>query len=163
MRQLWAPWRMAYVTGDAESSTDCFICDAVAAPSDAAWLVVERTKLTITLLNRFPYSSGHLMVAPARHAEDPRQLDAAEGGAMFGAAQRALAALDDAMHPNGFNVGLNLGSAAGGSVDHLHLHVVPRWAGDTNFMPVLGEVKVIPEHLEATAANLRDAFSRISA
>lgn len=153
---------MAYVTGEAEASTGCFICDAVAAQDDAASLVVERTPVTITLLNRFPYSSGHLMVAPVRHASDPRDLDAAEGSALFSGAQRALAALDSAMHPNGFNLGLNLGSPAGGSVDHLHLHVVPRWAGDTNFMPVLGEVKVIPEHLEATAAKLRDAFSRIS-
>ena len=161
VKQLWAPWRMAYVAGDAPSSGGCFICDAVAGGDGPGSLVVERAPVTITMLNRYPYSSGHLMVAPTRHASDPRELSAGEGGAVFGAAQRALEALDQAMHPAGFNLGLNLRSPAGGSVEHLHLHVVPRWTGDTNFMPVLADVKVIPEHLEATAATLREAFRRL--
>lgn len=158
MKQLWAPWRMAYVTGESTSSGGCFICAAIASDDDDASLIVARGLLTITLLNRFPYSSGHVMVAPSRHVSDPRELNAEQGAALFSATQRALSALDAAMHPGGFNIGLNLGDAAGGSVDHLHLHVVPRWTGDTNFMPVLGEVKVIPDHLETTAAKLRDAF-----
>jgi ATP adenylyltransferase len=149
---------MAYIAGDVAPSGDCFICDAIGAPQDDASLVVERAPLTITLLNRFPYSSGHVMIAPLRHASDPRQLNSDEGAAVFSGAQRSLSALEAALHPGGFNVGLNLGAAAGGTVEHLHLHVVPRWTGDTNFMPALGEVKVIPEHLEATAAKLREAF-----
>lgn len=161
MKQLWAPWRMAYVGGDGEPKSGCFLCDAIAGADDDASLVVERAALTVTLLNRFPYSSGHVMVVPRGHASDPRDLNADEGAAVFAGAQRALAALDDSMHPDGFNLGFNLGAAAGGSVDHLHLHVVPRWSGDTNFMPVLGDVKVLPEHLQATAAHLRDAFRRL--
>lgn len=162
MKQLWAPWRMAYVSADATSPGACFLCDAIAGSGEAATLVVDRTQRTITLLNRFPYSSGHLMVVPQRHVSDLRELDADEGGALFVELQRALHAVDEAMHPGGYNIGLNLGTAAGGSVDHLHLHVVPRWGGDTNFMPVLADVKVLPEHLEATAARLREAFANLA-
>jgi ATP adenylyltransferase len=163
MKQLWAPWRMAYVAGDEPDDGTCFICAARDATGAAGRLVVERAEQTVTLLNRFPYSPGHVMVAPARHVTDPRDLDGQEGGAMFSAMQRAMRALSAAMNPDGFNAGLNLGSAAGSSIDHLHLHVVPRWGGDTNFMPVLGDVKVIPEHLEATAAKLRDAYEALDA
>jgi ATP adenylyltransferase len=152
---------MSYVGGDTPSKEDeCFLCAVLGGGDDITALVVERAPRTITMLNRFPYSSGHLMVVPQRHARDPRELDLEDGGALFAASQRALSALEDAMHPDGFNVGLNVGTAAGGSVDHLHLHVVPRWAGDTNFMPVLDDVKVIPEHLAATAARLREAFGK---
>ena len=162
MRQRWAPWRMAYVEGDATPRTGCFLCDAITGGDDASPLVVERAGGTITMLNRFPYSSGHVMVAPHRHVPDPRDLTEAEGHAMFSAGQRALRAIDAAMHPEGYNVGFNLGAAGGASVDHLHLHVVPRWAGDTNFMPVLGDVKVLPEHLEATAKRLREAYGTLA-
>ena len=158
MRQLWAPWRMAYVTGESGVPEGCFIC-AATVPGSSDSLVVERAELTITLLNRFPYSSGHLMVAPRRHAADPRELSPEEGLAVLAATRRALDAITRKMAPGGFNVGLNLGSAAGASVDHLHLHVVPRWGSDTNFMPVLADVKVLPEHLEVTAARLREALA----
>ena len=158
MKQLWAPWRMAYVGGESPDARGCFLCDAIADADTESSLVVARGPLTITLLNRFPYSSGHVMVVPTRHVHDPRELDAAEGAALFAGAQFALAAIDTALHPDGFNMGLNLGAAAGGSVEHLHLHVVPRWTGDTNFMPVLGDVKVLPEPLETTATKLREAF-----
>jgi len=163
MKQLWAPWRMAYVGGDESDDGTCFICAARDSKGPAAQLVVERGELTVTLLNRFPYSPGHLMVAPARHVTDPRDLDSRDGAAMFAAVQRAMRALSAAMTPDGFNAGLNLGSAAGSSIDHLHLHVVPRWGGDTNFMPVLADVKVIPEHLEATAAKLQQAYEALNA
>ncbi|MBV8196256.1 MAG: HIT domain-containing protein [Candidatus Dormibacteraeota bacterium] len=152
---------MAYVSGETQSASDCFLCDAVAGNGDAANLVVDHTARTITLLNRFPYNSGHVMVAPVRHTGDPRDLNDDEGAAFFRALQRALRAIDAALHPDGFNTGLNLGGAAGGSVSHLHEHVVPRWSGDTNFMPVVGEVKVLPEHLESTAARLREAFAAL--
>ena len=161
MKQLWAPWRMAYVGGEAPASSGCFLCDAVAGDDDAATLVVDRAGSTITMLNRFPYNSGHVMVVPHRHVADPRDLTAGEGAALFAATQRGFSALEAAMHPDGYNVGLNLGAAAGGSVEHLHLHVVPRWSGDTNFMPVIGDVKVLPEHLEATATRLREAYAAL--
>ena len=162
MRQLWAPWRMAYVAGERPAAGSCFLCDAIDGDDDDALLVVERAPLTISLLNRFPYNSGHLMVVPRRHVSDLRELNPDEGAALLTGVQRALRAFDETLHPDGYNVGFNLGAAAGGSADHLHQHVVPRWTGDTNYMPVLGDVKVIPEHLQATAATLRQAFGRIS-
>jgi ATP adenylyltransferase len=143
MRQLWAPWRMDYVTGTDPPPEGCFICAAAASGAERG-LVVERAERTLTLMNRFPYSSGHVMVAPRRHAPDLRDLTAEESLAIMAATQRALDALSSVMQPGGFNVGFNLGAAAGASVDHLHLHVVPRWASDTNFMPVLADVKVLP-------------------
>lgn len=162
MRQLWAPWRMTYVTADAAPAGGCLLCEALAGGGEAAPFVVDRAPHTITVLNRYPYSSGHLMVVPHRHVADVRELGADEGAALFTELQRALRALDETMHPGGYNIGLNAGRVAGGSVDHLHLHVVPRWDGDTNFMPVLADVKVLPEHLEATAARLREAFSTLA-
>jgi ATP adenylyltransferase len=157
MRQLWAPWRMAYVTGTDPAPEGCFICAADGSGADDV-LVVERAKLTLTLMNRFPYSSGSVLVAPRRHAADLRGLTPEECLALMAATQRALDAIARVMQPGGFNVGFNLGAAAGASVDHLHLHVVPRWASDTNFMPVLADVKVLPEHLEVSAARLREAL-----
>jgi ATP adenylyltransferase len=149
---------MAYVSGDSPAPEGCFICAAAGAgPEDS--LLVERAERTVTLLNRFPYSSGHVMVAPRRHAADLRDLGPEECLALLQAAQRALDALSAVMHPGGFNVGFNLGAAAGASVDHLHLHVVPRWGSDTNFMPVLADTKVLPEHLEVTARRLREALA----
>jgi len=158
MRQLWAPWRMAYVTGTSPAPGGCFICGA-AGPGPDDGLVIERAEWTLTLMNRFPYSSGHVMVAPRRHASDLRGLSTEEGLALLEATQRALDAISGVMQPGGFNVGFNIGAAAGASVDHLHLHVVPRWGSDTNFMPVLADVKVLPEHLEVTAARLREALA----
>ena len=121
--------------------------------------VVERASLTVALLNRHPYSPGHVLIAPARHVADPTDLRDDEAAAVFAALQRALVASRRAMNPAGFNIGFNLGSSAGASVAHLHLHAVPRWEGDTNFMPVIGGVKVLPEALEDTAANLRKGYA----
>ncbi len=158
MRRLWAPWRMSYVSGEETAEDGCFLCRAGDRGSPEDGLVVELAARTVTVANRFPYSSGHVVVAPRRHATGLEELAPEEGAAILAAAQRAIAALSLVMRPEGFNVGFNLGRAAGASIDHLHLHVVPRWGGDTNFMPVLADVKVLPEHLEATAARLREAL-----
>jgi len=153
---------MTYVsTGPSTPDGGCFLCQAADESGPDSSLVVDRAELTLTLLNRFPYSSGHLMIVPVRHAPDLVSLSADEGAAVFAATQRAISALTEAMHPGGFNIGVNQGTAAGASVEHVHQHVVPRWGGDTNFMPVLGDVKVLPEHLETTAVNLRAAFDRL--
>ncbi len=153
---------MTYVSsGPDPADAGCFLCAAAAASASDASLVVDRDELTFTLLNRYPYSSGHLMIVPLRHAPDLVSLSSDEGTAMFAATQRAVRALTEAMHPGGYNIGINQGAAAGASVEHVHLHVVPRWGGDTNFMPVLGDVKVLPEHLETTAVDLRAAFKRL--
>jgi ATP adenylyltransferase len=152
---------MAYVSAaSSESGDDCFLCAAAAGRADQD-LVVDRGKLVFILMNRFPYTSGHLMVVPIRHAAGVMAMTLEEGAAVFTATQRAVRVLSDAMHPDGFNIGVNQGSAAGASTEHVHVHVVPRWAGDTNFMPVLGDVKVLPQDLETTAANLREAFVRL--
>jgi ATP adenylyltransferase len=152
---------MAYVA-TASSGTDegCFLCAAAAGTADQS-LVVDRGTLVFTLMNRFPYTSGHLMTVPVRHAAGVLAMTPDEGAAIFAATRRAMIVLAEAMHPDGFNIGINQGSAAGASAEHVHQHVVPRWSGDTNFMPVLGDVKVLPEDLETTAANLREAFVRL--
>jgi ATP adenylyltransferase len=153
---------MTYVSSGPDPSDDsCFLCVAAAGEGPDASLVVDREALTVTLLNRYPYSSGHLMVVPVRHTPDLVSLTTEEGAAVFAATQRAIRGLTEALHPGGFNIGVNQGSAAGASVEHVHVHVVPRWGGDTNFMPVLGDVKVLPELLETTAVNLRAAFDRL--
>jgi ATP adenylyltransferase len=156
-RQLWAPWRLEYVQS-ADEERGCVFCDA-AAGGDEHGLVVHRGELAFVLLNRFPYSSGHLMAAPYRHGASFTDLRDDEALELHRLAAEAVDALAAAMHPEGYNVGWNLGRVAGaGILDHVHLHVVPRWGGDTNFMPVLADVKVIPEHLAATRRKLAAAW-----
>ena len=150
---LWAPWRLEYVAS-ADDQPSCVFCRAAAAP-DADALIVHRGELAFVMLNRFPYSSGHLMVAPFRHLGDLSLLSAEEASEVHVLTVRALEVLGGAYRPDGFNIGWNLGRSAGaGVVDHVHEHVVPRWQGDTNFMPVLADVRVIPEHLQATQDRL---------
>ena len=158
MDRLWAPWRSDYVS-DGSPKGGCFLC--AAATGEEASLVVSTDRQTVTLLNRFPYNTGHLMVAPQRHVAD--LVDAGDdlAAAMMVGARRAIRAAQAALNPDGFNVGVNLGAAAGASIEHVHLHVVPRWSGDTNFMPVAGAVKVLPELLEETAERLRKAFTAL--
>ena len=160
-RPLWAPWRIEYIKGPKPDG--CIFCAAVAAGDDADARVIDRGKHCLTLLNAFPYSSGHLMVAPNRHVGDLDACRTDEVNELMALAQRAIRALREVSAPDGFNVGLNLGKVAGaGFEDHLHLHVVPRWNGDTNFMPVLAGVHVIPEALDATRSALADAVRRLT-
>ena len=157
MRELWAPWRLEYVQS-ADEEPGCVFCRAEAA-SDEDGLVVHRGKRAIVLLNKYPYASGHLMVAPVRHEGELGDLTDEEALELHRLASAALGALAQTMRPQGFNLGWNLGRIAGaGVVDHVHLHVVPRWAGDTNFMPVLADVKVLPESLAATREKLAAAW-----
>jgi ATP adenylyltransferase len=157
MRQLWAPWRLEYIQR-AEEDAACVFCRAAAA-ADEDGLVVHRGELAFVLLNRFPYSSGHLMVAPFRHEAEFGGLSGDEALEVHRLASLSLGALAHAMRPQGFNLGWNLGRIAGaGVVDHVHLHIVPRWAGDTNFMPVLADVKVMPEALAETWKKLAGAW-----
>ncbi len=144
---------------DAGSHDGCFLC-AVAAGADDP-LVVARDGRTVTMLNRYPYNTGHLMVAPTEHVPDLVAAGDDGAAALMVSARRAMRAVQLAMRPDGFNVGVNHGSAAGASVEHVHMHVVPRWNGDTNYMPVIGGTKVLPELLEETAARLRTAFASV--
>jgi ATP adenylyltransferase len=160
-RPLWAPWRLEYVRAD--KSGRCPFCDAAAQGDDRRSLVVERGVRCVTMLNAYPYASGHVMVLPRRHVAQLQELDAEEVGELMQLTQRAIRALSEAMAPHGFNVGLNLGEAAGAGVaDHLHQHVVPRWSGDTNFMPVIADTRVLPEALEATRARLAAVLARLA-
>ncbi len=151
---------MEYIGGEPEPG--CLFCRALAAPvvEDLANLVVWRPPRALVMLNRFPYNSGHVMVAPAAHEGSPDQLVDRDALALHRALGRTLQVLRRELRPHGFNLGANLGRTAGAGIpDHYHLHVVPRWEGDTNFMPVLGSVKVVNEHLLRTAEKLRQAFS----
>jgi ATP adenylyltransferase len=159
-KRLWAPWRLEYIES-ADDDPGCLFCRAAEAGGDDEKLVVHRGRAAIALLNKYPYSSGHLLVAPVRHAGDFAELSDDEALEIHRLAGRGIGALAEAYGPQGFNVGWNLGRIAGaGVVDHVHLHVVPRWAGDTNFMPVLADVKVMPEHLAETRRRLAAAWPR---
>jgi len=156
-RQLWAPWRLEYVSA-ADEDEGCVFCRALEG-DDEERLVVRRGERAFVLLNKFPYSSGHLMVAPMRHVGEFGALEPDEVTEIHALAAGGIDALKDTYRPDGFNLGWNLGRVAGaGVVDHVHLHVVPRWSGDTNFMPVLADVKVIPEHLAESRSRLAEAW-----
>lgn len=145
---------------DAEKKCGCFLCALKDAAPSADNLVVFRDALAFVVLNRYPYVSGHLMVAPYRHIASPLDLTETEAAAMMRLVRRSMIAIQNVYCPQGFNVGMNVGQAAGaGLKDHIHLHVVPRWNGDTNFVPVIGDVKIIPEALEVTRERLERAFS----
>jgi ATP adenylyltransferase len=157
VERLWAPWRLEYIAS-ADEQPGCIFCAAVEG-DDEEKLVVHRGERAIVLLNRFPYASGHLMVAPKRHVGDFGELEDEEVVEIHRLASSGIGALAQTYEPQGYNLGWNLGRVAGaGIVDHVHLHVVPRWAGDTNFMPVLADVKVMPEHLQETRRRLALAW-----
>jgi ATP adenylyltransferase len=158
-KQLWAPWRLEYIK-QADDQEGCVFCLAAERP-DEEGLVVRRGEHAFVLLNKFPYSSGHLMVAPYRHMGEFGDLENEEAVEIHELAAQGLGALAVVYQPQGYNLGWNLGRIAGaGVVDHVHQHVVPRWAGDTNFMPVLADVKVLPEHLVETRMRLAEAWPR---
>jgi ATP adenylyltransferase len=151
-KPLWAPWRLAYVQ-HADELVRCFFCE----PEDE--LLVARGDLALAVLNRFPYSSGHLLVAPVRHVGEFTELTADEATAIHALAAEGINRLRELYAPHGFNLGWNLGRVAGAGIeDHVHLHVVPRWNGDTSFMPVVGDVKVLPEALAETTRRLRQSW-----
>lgn len=159
MEQLWAPWRLAYIKGPEPEG--CIFCTKPAEDRDEDNLIVWRGGTAFVMLNRYPYNSGHVMAVPVRHTGELDDLTPQEVADLWEAVRRSVRALRRALGAQAFNVGVNLGRAAGaGITDHLHVHVVPRWVGDTNFMPVLAEVKVIPQHLLDTYRQLREAFSQ---
>jgi len=156
LRRLFAPWRFEYVS-HAESAQGCIFCDAAGGGEGALTLVEEAH--AFALLNRYPYTSGHSMVAPMRHVADLDELDGVELAAMMQLVQRVTAALRRVYAPHAFNLGMNLGESAGAGIPgHLHMHIVPRWRGDTSFMTVVGDVRVIPEDLAVTLVKVRAAL-----
>ena len=162
MDHLWSPWRLAYITGTGQP-TGCVFCQALEV-AGAAPLIVYRGATCFVILNLFPYNSGHLMVVPNRHLASLATATPEELCELIELTRRCEVALTEAYAPHGLNVGINLGRPAGaGILDHLHLHVVPRWNGDTNFMTVVGEARVMPEDLVQTVARLRPVFARLAA
>jgi ATP adenylyltransferase len=156
MQVLWAPWRMAYIVGPKDSG--CIFCAAAQSRDLRAQLVLAQQP-AVVMLNKFPYTNGHLLVAPHRHAAHLSDLPRDEFQQLMDMLQRATTVLADSLRPEGMNVGMNIGAAAGAGVaDHAHWHIVPRWVGDTSFMPVFAEVRVVPEHLEATYDRLKPLF-----
>jgi len=160
--QLWAPWRLAYITNAKEKdrpADECFICRGVAGADDRANLLVYRSGLSVVVLNRFPYNNGHLLVAPRAHKGRLDELTPAELLDLQVVLRQMIGVLERRMTPDGFNVGLNLGKSAGaGLPGHVHWHVVPRWDGDTNFMPIVADVKVIVQSLDALYDLLTEAL-----
>ena len=165
MERLWSPWRLPYVTGTG-SVDGCIFCDArgsVSPQSSRDDLVLFRGRVCYVILNLYPYNNGHLMVVPNRHVATLAAATADELAELIRLTRHSEMALNDAYNPQGINVGLNLGRPAGaGIVDHLHVHLVPRWTGDTNFMSVVGNVRVLPEELSETATRLRPIFERLA-
>lgn len=159
-KPLWAPWRLEYVQHADEVEGCVFCAEAAGELAPESSLLLRRGATAIALLNKYPYSSGHLMVAPSRHVGSLAELGDEEAAEIHRLSVAAIAAVEAIYRPDGFNLGWNLGHVAGaGIADHVHLHVVPRWSGDTNFMPVLADVKVLPEHLLTTRDRLRDAWA----
>jgi ATP adenylyltransferase len=159
MDYLWTPWRYRYVA-DASKDEGCIFCDALAANDDTRTLIVLRSAKNFVILNRYPYTSGHVMVVPYAHVADLAAAEPDTLAEMMRLAQRVKTALDGTYHPEGFNLGMNLGRSAGAGVTgHLHLHVLARWAGDASFMTVTGETRVEPEELSTTFEKLRKALN----
>jgi ATP adenylyltransferase len=159
---LWAPWRMEYILGG--KGAPCIFCDFASAPREAyrAKVVLVVQEHALVCLNRYPFAAGHVLVAPRRHVSDLADLSLAEYDATMRLVRIAVASVQRATGATGINVGLNMGVAAGaGIADHLHFHVVPRWAGDTNFMPVLADVRVMPEYIDASWQRLLPFFADI--
>jgi ATP adenylyltransferase len=158
--RIWAPWRLDYVKDASKDiEEECIFCAKPAEGDDEASLIVHRGERCFVILNKFPYTNGHLMVAPYEHLGALPDLDPETVAEMMALAQRAMVRLEQAYSPHGYNVGFNQGRVAGAGVEHhIHMHVVPRWGGDTNFMPVLADTRVMPQTLEQTYDALRGAF-----
>ncbi|MBI2413976.1 MAG: HIT domain-containing protein [Deltaproteobacteria bacterium] len=159
MKQIWAPWRLEYI--HSEKPDECIFCAAGSKDPRQAHVLFAGS-VSVVMLNKYPYNGGHLLIAPARHVSKLEEVTPEESIDVFRLMRNATAALTKVMKPDGFNVGFNLGKAAGAGIDdHLHIHIVPRWNGDSNFMPVLADVKIIPEHLLQTYDKLKPFFERL--
>jgi ATP adenylyltransferase len=159
MEHIWSPWRYKYIAS-ADSEPGCVFCRVQQQGTDPENLIVYRGQKDFIILNLFPYTSGHLMIVPYEHIASLPETDLATTAEMMELAKRAQSALEAEYHPDGFNIGMNLGRSAGAGVaDHLHLHVVPRWTGDANFVSILGETRVLPEDLQTTCQKLKKHFN----
>lgn len=162
IERLWTPWRMEYILDNSKSSR-CVFCHKPKEDDDRTNLILHRGKKSFVIMNRYPYNNGHLLITPYSHVGDMEGLSEEELCEMTIEMQRSIGILKKVMNPDGFNMGMNLGKAAGSGIDdHIHLHIVPRWKGDTNFMPVLSDVRVMPEHLDDTYMKLLELYKEDS-
>lgn len=164
MEIKFTPWRMAYISSsDTPANDECVLCARGRVTPTADNLVLYRGANCYALMNLYPYNTGHLMIVPYHHTADLAGLDAATAGELFDLTRKSVAAITTVMAPHGFNIGMNLGRTAGAGIDeHMHMHIVPRWNGDANFMPIIGGTKLIPEALDQTYAKLRPLFDRLA-
>lgn len=160
MKFIWAPWRMDYILEKKEKG--CTFCKKPLEKRDRENLVLYRGTYCFVMMNKFPYNNGHLMIIPNRHCLDLEGLDENEVNELFYLLKTTTQILKETLHPHGFNIGINIGKVGGAGEDHLHVHIVPRWTGDTNFMPILGETKIIPQYLEETYKTLYLGFCNLS-
>ncbi len=155
---LWSPWRYQYISS-INSADQCVFCIKSSTEDDESRLILFRGEVTFVILNRFPYTSGHLLITPYQHISDFSDCSSGQMSEMMELAQRSKSAIEQVYHPDGFNLGMNMGKCAGAGVaHHIHLHLVPRWIGDANFMTIIGESRVLPESLEATYQKLKPYF-----
>ena len=163
MKRLWAPWRMEYILEAQDSNESCIFCDKPKEKNDAKNLIVYRSDLCFVILNKYPYNNGHLMIVPYVHESDYAKLTADIAMDMHDVIRRSVLTLQNTIKPHGLNIGINLGRTAGAGIDdHLHYHIVPRWNGDTNFMPIISETKVVSEALQETWKILHHEFKKQS-
>jgi ATP adenylyltransferase len=159
MEKLWAPWRIEYINNP---GSGCFLCAALKKKDPAEALVLETEPCAFSIMNRYPYNNGHMLVAPTRHVSSLEELDDREVVAIHRLASRAIRAIARVMRAQGFNVGINQGRVAGaGLIDHVHVHIVPRWQGDTNFMPLTADVKVLSEALAQTFRKIKEGLDTL--
>ena len=157
---LWAPWRMEYILS--EKPKECIFCLGKDEREDKKRLVLHRSSRSFVIMNRYPYNNGHIMIAPLKHLPDIEDIDKETAQDMFQLLQKSIEIIRSCMNPDGFNIGINIGKVGGAGIEeHLHIHVVPRWNGDTNFMPVIGDIRVMPEYLEDSYNKLYPYFKAL--
>ncbi|NBX76949.1 MAG: HIT domain-containing protein [Proteobacteria bacterium] len=163
VKQLWAPWRMVFIQGGTKTNSGCVFCELPRENQDAQNLILFKSAHSFVILNKYPYNNGHLMVIPHKHTADLNALSPAEHTDLISLTNHCVSALKESYKPEGFNIGMNLGAAGGAGIrEHLHFHIVPRWTGDTNFMPVLADTKSMPQHLTESFKQLEPYFRRLS-
>jgi len=162
MDRLWAPWRMGYILGNAKNQAGCFLCEALKQGDDRKAYILHRSKHSFVIMNLYPYNNGHLLVVPNTHAADTDKLSVEELTDLMKCTQASITALKQDMNPEGFNVGINIGKAAGaGLPEHMHIQIVPRWTGDTSYITVFDNTRVMPELLDGTYERLRPHFEKL--
>jgi ATP adenylyltransferase len=164
MEHLWAPWRMQFIEELRDAGSGCILCELAQTGDDAGKLVLFRNEHLYVVMNRYPYTNGHLMIVPHRHVDALSALSRDEQTSLMSVCSHSVDILGEALNAEGFNCGMNLGQVAGAGIkDHVHLHVVPRWCGDANFMPIIGDARSMPEYLEATHQRLLPGFEKLKA